>query len=195
MAGGDEPGGLGVGHQRNVVVGGLHRAEPRLGEAHALLRELDKIRGLEARLQDHRAGDDAHAAGPIVGEAALRRERQRLDAFDVLRPSGNMDLGGRDRRRRAAVQVAFEIADGALARRVVAEGDVDVGIDQAGNGGHAAGVDHDIGGVHGLRRCGADRDDTLAVGDDRVAGGERIAPIAGNDLTQIDDRDFHGALT
>ena len=91
------------------------------------------------------------------------------------------------------MQVAFQIADGALARRVVAEGDVDVGVDQAGDGRHAAGVDHDVGALDRLRRRGADRDDALAVGEDRVAGGERLAPIARDDLTEIDDRDFHAA--
>ena len=47
---------------------------------------------LEAGLQDHRAGDDPHAARPIVGEAALRRDRQRLDAFDVARPARHVHL-------------------------------------------------------------------------------------------------------
>ena len=45
------------------------------------------------------------------------------------------------------MQIAFEIADRALARRVVAEGDVDMGIDQARDRGHAAGVDHDVAGL------------------------------------------------
>ena len=34
-------------------------------------------------------------------------------------------------------------------------------------------------------------DDALAVGEDRVAGGERLAPVAGDDLAEIDDRDLH----
>ena len=42
------------------------------------------------------------------------------------------------------MQVTFEITHRALARRVVTEGDVNVGIDQARNRGHAAGVDHDV---------------------------------------------------
>ena len=46
------------------------------------------------------------------------------------------------------MQVAFEKAHGALARGVVAERDVDVRIDQAGNGGHAAGIDDDVRGLH-----------------------------------------------
>ena len=175
MAGGDQSRRL-LGHQRHVIVGGF--TAPKPCQPHALLRELQEIRSLEAGLQDHRAGDHAHAARPVVGKAALRRERQRLDALGVLRPARHVDLGGRDRGRRAAVEVAFEIADGALARRVVAEGDMDVRVDQPGDRRHAAGVDHHVGGVHRLRRRGADRHDALAVADDGVALGERIAPIA-----------------
>ncbi len=102
-----------------------------------------------------------------------------------------MHLGGRDAGRGAAVNIAFEIADGVLPRREIAEGDVDVGIDQARDRRHAAGVDDDVGRFHRLRRRGADRDDALAVGEDGIARGERSFPVAGNDLTQIDDGGFH----
>jgi hypothetical protein len=33
--------------------------------------------------------------------------------------------------------------------------------------------------------------EATAIAEDGVAGHERIAPIAGKDVTQIDDRDFH----
>ena len=192
VAGGDQARRLGVGDQRDVIVGALDRAEARFRQPHALLRQLAKIGCLQARLKDHRAGDDAHAARPVVGKAALRGDCQRLDALDVAWPARHMHLRRRDRGRGAAVQVAFQIADGALARRVVAERDVDVRVDQAGDRRHAAGVDHHIGFAYGVGRRGADRCDALAVDDDRVAGCERLAPVAGNDLTEIDDGDFHG---
>ena len=80
------------------------------------------------------------------------------------------------------MQVAFEIADRALARRVVAERDVDVGVDQAGNRRHAAGIDHHIGGLDRRADAVPTDDDAAAVGDDRVARDERIAPVARNDL-------------
>jgi hypothetical protein len=76
------------------------------------------------------------------------------------------------------VQVAFEIADRALARCVVAERDVHVRVDQARDGRHTAGVDDDIGALgRGRRRC-PDHRKAAVLGDDRIAGNERIAPVA-----------------
>ncbi len=101
------------------------------------------------------------------------------------------------RRGRAAVNIAFEKANGALARRVVAEGDVDMGIDQARDGDRAVRVDHDVA-VRDLRGGGGpDVDDLALVHDDRVARRERLAPIASQNCTEIDDGCFHSnaALT
>src|SRR5205807_9457860 len=117
--------------------------------------------------------------------------RQRLDAFDVAWSSRNMHFGRGDGGRGAAVQVAFEIADGALAGGVVAERDVDMRVDQTGDRRHAVGVDHHIGLAHDVGRRATDGYDALAVDDDRVTGRERLAPVAGDDLTDVDDRDFH----
>ena len=36
--------------------------------------------------------------------------------------------------------------------------------------------------------------DAIAVGQDGVAGDERIAPIPGNDLSEIDDGEFHNGF-
>ena len=90
------------------------------------------------------------------------------------------------------MHVAFQIADGLLARREIAERDVHVGIDQPRNGRRAAGVDHDVAGFDFARRRGADRDDAVALGDDGVALGERFIEIAGDDRADIDDSDAHG---
>ena len=89
------------------------------------------------------------------------------------------------------MQVAFEIADRTLARCIVAEGDMNVGIDQARNRRHAAGIDDDIRGLDRGRRGGTHAHDLAIVRDDGVTRGERVTPVAGNDFTQIDDRDFH----
>ena len=75
--------------------------------------------------------------------------------------------------------------------REIAEGDVDVGIDQAGDCRHAAGIDHHVGAIDRSGRGGTDQRDALTVTDDGVTGSERRMPIAGNDLTEIDDRDLH----
>jgi hypothetical protein len=167
-------------------------AETGLGKAHAFLRQLNEVGILEARLQDHRTGDHPHAAGPQGGEATLRGDGKRLDPFHVARPSRHMHFRRGNAGGHPAMQVALEIPDGALARRVITEGDVHVGIDQSGNGGHAVGVDHHIGACHRLRGCRADGLDALAVGEDRVAVNERIAPVAGDDAAEIDDGNLHG---
>ncbi len=126
VAGGDQAGGPGVGDQRRVVVGGRDRTETGLRKPHTFLRQFLEIIGFEARLQDHRTGNDFHPARPVVRKAALRRDRQRLDAFGIARPARHMHFGGRDRRGDAAVQIAFQITHGALARRVVAKRDMHV---------------------------------------------------------------------
>jgi hypothetical protein len=57
----------------------------------------------------------------------------------------------------------------------------------------AAGVDHHVAGVHLARRSGADGDDALALGDDRIAFGQRGVEIARDDCADIDERDAHGS--
>ena len=194
MAGGDQAGRLGIAHQRHVIVGRLHRAEAGLGKAHAVDREFDEVGGFEARFEDHRTGKHAHAAWPVGSEAALRRQRQRLHALRIARPSRYVHLRCRNHRRGAAMDIAFQKPDGALARRIIAEGDVDVRVDEAGDRRHAAGIDHHVG---ALDRCGgrrADMGNALAVGDDDVAHCNWRAPIARDDHSEIDYRDLHPAL-
>jgi hypothetical protein len=157
----------------------------------ALLCQLVEVRRSEPRLEDHRAGDHTHAARPPLRETALRRDRQRLDALGIARPPRHVHLGRGNRRGDAAVHVAFEKADGALARRVVPESDVHVGVDQARDRGHAARVDDHVGGIDGTRRRGTDRGDALAIDEDRVARDEGDMPVARDDLPEIDDRDLH----
>ena len=180
------------GDERRVVVCGLEGAEARLREPHALLRDLAEVVAGERRLENDRAGVDLHAAGPVVLEALMRRDRERLHAFGVARPAGNMDFRSADRGGHAAVHVAFEIADRLLPRREIAERDVHVGIDQARDGGGAVGVDHDVAGFDVLRGRRADRDDAVAVGDDRIAPDKGLVQIAGDDRADIDDGDAHG---
>jgi hypothetical protein len=91
------------------------------------------------------------------------------------------------------MQIAFQITDGALPRRVIAERDMHVRVDQARDRRHAAGIDHHIGALDLTGRRGADLGDALAVADDGVAGDTWRAPVAGNDMADINDRDFHSA--
>ena len=191
MAGRHQAGTLGRRDQRHVVVGGLHRAEPGLRQPHAVLGKLGEIRLVEAGLENDRARVYPHAARAIGGEAALRGERQRLDAGDIARAAGDVDLGGRDRGGHAAMQVAFQVADRALARGIIAEGDVDMGVDQAGDRGGLVGIDDDIGALHLARAGRAGGDDTAVLHEDRVALDERPMPVAGNDAAEIDDGGPH----
>ena len=83
------------------------------------------------------------------------------------------------------MQVAFKIADCALPRRVVAKRNVHVRIDEPGDRGHAASIDHDISILDVLCRGGADACQAIAIGKDGIAWDERIAPIAGNYLSEL----------
>ena len=187
------PASLRVAHQRHVVARGLHRAEAGLGEPDAVPVHVVEVRPGEAGLQDDGAAVHAHAARPVMLEALEGRDCQRLDPGGVLRPARHVHLGGGDRRGGAAVDVAREVAHGVLARREVAEGDVDLGIDQPRYRRSATGVDHDLAGIE----CGGRHlahSFQYAVGrDEGIAFDEGGAPVAGDDGAEIDDPDPHGA--
>jgi hypothetical protein len=57
-------------------------------------------------------------------ETLARGNRERFDAFRVVRPAGDVHFGGRNGSRRPAVEIALQKANCALARRVVAKCDV-----------------------------------------------------------------------
>lgn len=56
-----------------------------------------------------------------------------------------MELPGRDERGDAAVHVMRDPGERILRRGEIAEGRMGVGVDQAGDGGHPAGIGDDIG--------------------------------------------------
>jgi hypothetical protein len=89
------------------------------------------------------------------------------------------------------VDIALQISDGALTRRVVAERNVDVGVDQTRNGGRSISVDDDIAGLNRPPRRCADGFDLGADGDNRIALNQRSTPIAGNDRTNVGDGETH----
>src|SRR5208282_1318950 len=103
------------------------------GEPYALGAELGEIRRLEARLENDRSAINAHTAGTEMLEAFEGGERQSLDAGGILGPAGNMDFRGADRGGDSAMHITFEEAHRALARRVVAEGDMNLRVDEAGD--------------------------------------------------------------
>ena len=131
-------------------------------------------------------------ARPVMLEALEGRDRQRLDPGGVLRPARHVHLGGGDRRGGAAVDVAREIAHGVLPRREVAEGDVDLGIDQPRNRRRPASVDDDIAGVDGGALHHADGFQNAVGGNERISVDEGLTPIARDDGAEVDDRDPHG---
>ena len=132
---------------------------------------------------------------PLVQGDTIITDGERLDPVGIARPPRHVHLGGADRRRHPAVHVALEVADGLLARRVVAERDMHVGVDQARDRGRSARIDDDVAGLDRLRRGSADAGDAVAVGNDRVARHERACEIARHDRADIDDGDAHGSRT
>ena len=89
------------------------------------------------------------------------------------------------------MQIAFEVADGALARREISERDVDVGIDQARDCGGAIGVDDDVGALDRVGRKRADRRDPPVLHQNGIAFDERPTPVAGNDGSDVYYRRAH----
>ncbi len=119
------------------------------------------------------------------------RNRERLDPLGIARTPRHVHLGGADRRGHAAVDIALKISDGLLTRRVVAKRDVDMGVDQAGNGGRPISIDDDVAGLDLPRRRHANRLDLGAGGDNRVALNQWSTPIAGNDRANVGDGETH----
>jgi hypothetical protein len=100
-------------------------------------------------------------------------------------------FGSRDGRRRAAVEIALQKANRALARRIVAERDVHVRIDEARDRGGAVRIDDDVTAVHLGGRSGTDGYEFALLRNDRVTGQERLSPVAGNNSADIGDGDAH----
>ncbi len=137
---------------------------------------------------------DPHASRTIGLETARRSNRECLDADRVLWAAGHMDFGRRDRGRHAAMQITFQIADRLLPRRIIAEGNMDMAVDQAGNRGGAVGIDHDIRGAHVLRRQGPNRLDKAIFTKNCIAGLKRRFPIAADDPANVYDGSLHPSL-
>ncbi len=181
------------GDIRRVFVGRREVAESGLGQPDALLPHLGEIRLRESRLEDDRPGMHAHTAGTIHVEALTGGNGQGLDARRIAWTAGHMHFRRADAGGDAAVDVAFEEADGLLPRGVVAERDVDVGIDQARHRRHAARVDLHI--VLTVAAAGSDGFDLASGEDDRVADGSGRGEIARQNLAEIEDRDLHSTTT
>src|SRR5260221_3763126 len=134
---------------------------------------------------------DGHAPRTIGLKAFPGGDGQRLDPVWIPWPTWHMDLRRRDCRSRAAMDVTFEISDCLLPGRVIAERDVDVRVNQAGDKGRAAGVDHNVGGFDSRSGRCANRNDKAVFTNDGIARNDRITPIAGDDFSDVDDRDAH----
>jgi hypothetical protein len=145
-----------------------------------------------ALLDDRCAGMHLHAAGAEGVEAALRGDRERLEADDVLGTAGQMHLAGGDHRGDAAVEEGVDPAELALPRRPVAEHRVHVAVDQAGRDGAALGVDRHLRLIEIEIPGLADRGDAAVDGDDRVGIEDRPREIAGEQQPDIPDHQLAG---
>ena len=177
------------GNIGRVFIGRCKIAKSRLGKPNALSLHLGEIIFGQPRLQDDRAGVNAHAARPVALEGFTRCYCQRLDAGRIARPARHMHFRRADARRHSAVNIAFEEADGFLARGIIAEGDVDMGIDQARHGHHARGVDGNV--AAGDIAAAADRDQLSIGHEDRVARHNRCREIAAENFSDVEDGGLH----
>ena len=85
--------------------------------------------------------------------------------------------------------ITLQKADGLLARRVVAEGNMDMQIDEAGHRHHAVGVDGHVA-VRSIA-AGSDREDFAVAHDDGVAGGDRRGDVPSKNFADIENRKLH----
>ncbi len=107
-------------------------------------------------------------------ERALRKDRHRLQADDVARTAGHVDLAGRDHGGDPAVEIAVDPVGLVLPRRPVAGDRVDVAVDQARGDGGAVGID-DRGGALGVDVLEtSDRGDLAILGHDRIGIQDRL---------------------
>src|SRR5260370_28266685 len=80
-------------------------------------------------------GINFDSAGAKGVKGALRENRHRLQADNILRTAGRVDFAGGDHRGDAAVEVAIDPAKLILAGRPVAADGMDVAIYEAGSEG------------------------------------------------------------
>ena len=121
----------------------LDRAQPdfaqqldtRLGQILEVLLD-------HAMLDHRRAGMHLDPRGPEILVPALRRNRHRLEAHDVLGTARHVHLAGRNQRRDPAVQRAVDPVQLLLARRVIAHDRVHVTVDQPRAQPGLVGIDH-----------------------------------------------------
>ncbi|MEI9923903.1 MAG: hypothetical protein WDN50_10675 [Bradyrhizobium sp.] len=156
-------------HQRRIVEGRFERAKAGLCQPQALCDQVLEVGFGQARLENDRARVDPHPAGPVIEKAGARGQRQRFHTRGILWAAGNVHFRCGDRRGGAAVQIAFEISDHALARGVISKGDVDMAVDQAGDCGRAGRVDDNFASGYGIGRQRADRGNRSAIEQDAVA--------------------------
>jgi len=157
---------------------------------HAGAGELGEIAFHHAVLNHRRAGMQLDAARSKVRVSALRGDRHRLEADDVARPAGRMDLASRDHRGDAAVEAAVDPVELLLARGVVADDRVDMAVDQAGAEGDALGVD-DGRGPGGIKVLLVSHGgNPVAFADDAVAVDQRLLDPAREDLADVADDEF-----
>ena len=168
------------------VLGVLHAAQADLAhDPQALSLHLLEVLLGQALLQDHGAAVDLHAGGTGVLEGLVGEDSHALGADGILGTAGHMALTGGDDGGDAAVQLSLNEADGLLTMTVVAHGDMDMGIEQAGSHGGTGSVD-DLVGLHAAGdSLAADSRDLAVDNNDGVALSDRLCDVTGQDLANV----------
>ena len=96
-----------------------------------------------------------------------------------------MALTGGDDGGDTALQLGLDEADSLLTMSIIAHGDMDMGIEQAGSHSGAGGVD-DLVGLHAVSdSLAADSGDLAVDNNDGVALGNRLRDVTGQDLANV----------
>ncbi len=176
-------------HIGRVVVRRGEGTEAGLCQPHTLDRHVGKIIVSKTRFENDGTGMHAHAAWAVILERFARRDRERLDPRWIARPTRHVHFRCADAGRDAAMDIAFEEADRLLPGRVVAERDVDVGVDQTGHRHHTGRINGDVG-ICDIAAA-TDRGDLVAVDEDGVTGRDWLGEITRENCADIEDRKLH----
>src|SRR5690606_35955898 len=175
-------------HHRLGLLGVFHAGDADLAhDADTGGGHLGEVGFDEPFLEEDSTADHLGAAGPELGEGAGGEDRQCLHPGRVGGAPRGVWLAGGDHRGDAAVQVALEEVERALARGEVADDGMHVGVDEPRHHGGAGDVDDPFDVAVDGR---ADRVDLSVPDDDRVGVGQRPVDVSGDEGSDVGEREI-----
>jgi len=158
----------------------------------ARVDDADIVQMLEILLSQTDDGDDRtpihlRAAGTVARIDAMRKLRERLNAFGIGGAVRNMGLTGGNDAGDAGGGVGVQILHRALARRPLGDGNVNVAVDETGHERRALRVVND-GVLRGQSR--ADLLNDAVLNENGIGAEDRLVNVAGKQAADVADQRF-----